>query len=78
MRGESDINNEAVVTGKFISQGGISGREDATGLGIVYALKALLKMKSFCTEAHVTKNMNQKGVILVGLGNVNGHAGVEL
>ena len=46
--GEKDINAEAVTTGKHISQGGIAGRTESTGLGVYYGMKVLLTEKSFC------------------------------
>jgi glutamate dehydrogenase (NAD(P)+) len=36
--GEKDINAEACTTGKFVSQGGIEGRVESTGLGVYYGL----------------------------------------
>jgi hypothetical protein len=56
-----ELNSAACVTGKPVSQGGIRGREDATGLGVYYvlvsdALSALLlrffffsKSLNFCS-----------------------------
>lgn len=40
--GQDDINSSAVTTGKNKNQGGISGRKEATGLGVFYATKQLL------------------------------------
>jgi len=42
MRGEQDINAEGCCTGKYISQGGIAGRTESTGLGVYYALRELM------------------------------------
>jgi len=48
MYGEKEINAEGCVTGKFKSQGGISGRTESTGLGAFYVLRQLMNTKSFC------------------------------
>ena len=48
MNGEKDINAEGCVTGKFKSQGGISGRTESTGLGAFYCLRELMNTPSFC------------------------------
>ena len=37
--GEKDINYEGCCTGKYISQGGIAGRAESTGLGVYYAMR---------------------------------------
>ena len=39
--GHKDINADAVTTGKFVRQGGISGRPESTGLGVFTASKLL-------------------------------------
>ena len=49
--GEKEINAEGCVTGKFKSQGGISGRTESTGLGAFYVLKELMETRSFCKAA---------------------------
>ena len=47
LRGETDINAEGCCTGKYITQGGIQGRTESTGLGIFYGTKELLNTESF-------------------------------
>ena len=37
--GHEDINTDAVTTGKFRHVGGITGRTEATGLGVYYAAR---------------------------------------
>lgn len=41
-KGSEDINAEGCCTGKFISQGGIGGRTESTGLGVFYGTKQLM------------------------------------
>ena len=45
--GDRDINHDCVATGKFINQGGIQGRSEASGLGIYYGLKELMNNPGF-------------------------------
>ena len=40
--GQKDINSDAVTTGKFRNIGGITGRPEATGLGVFYAARQVL------------------------------------
>jgi len=47
MEGETNINAEGCCTGKFVSQGGISGRAESTGLGVYYCTKRLVENESF-------------------------------
>merc|ERR1712156_179662 len=47
VKGETDINAEGCCTGKFISQGGIAGRAESTGLGVYYAVREMLNTQSF-------------------------------
>jgi glutamate dehydrogenase (NAD(P)+) len=62
------------VTGKSVSQGGIRGRTEATGLGVFYGLKEACDnaedMKAFGLE----RGIAGKTVVVQGLGNVGYHA----
>lgn len=53
----------AVVTGKPVSVGGTLGREYATGLGVTYITRAILKQKS-------GQNIDDISVAVQGFGNV--------
>jgi len=68
--GEKNINYLGCATGKFKSQGGISGRTESTGLGAFYVLKELLNSDSFCEAAEVNMGIKGKKVIIQGYGNV--------
>ena len=68
--GEKEINAEGCVTGKFISQGGIAGRKESTGLGCFYATQELLNNESFCEKARLNTGIKGKKVIIHGFGNV--------
>lgn len=46
-----DLNASACVTGKPISQGGIAGRTEATGLGAFFGIRSFLDDANFCSKA---------------------------
>lgn len=60
VRGEQDINCEGCCTGKYVSQGGINGRAESTGLGVYYALKELMQIPSFYQKAGIDKGIKDK------------------
>lgn len=60
IKGEHDINSEGCCTGKFIQQGGIKGRGEATGLGVYYAIRELLDIKTFYEKVGLTKGIKGK------------------
>ena len=71
MRGEQDINAEGCCTGKYISQGGIAGRTESTGLGVYYALRELMNnQESFYTKLGLPKGLKDRTFNLQGFGNV--------
>ena len=70
VKGEQDINAEGCCTGKFISQGGISGRAESTGLGTYYAVRELLNIDSFCERAGLTLGIRDKTFVVQGFGAV--------
>ena len=70
MKGEQDINAEGCCTGKFISQGGIAGRAESTGLGVYYAVRNLLDTQSFADRCGLTTGIEGKTFIVQGFGAV--------
>ena len=64
VKGETDINAEGCCTGKFISQGGIAGRAESTGLGVYYATRTLLDEKTFTEKAGLTPGIKDKTFIV--------------
>lgn len=72
--GMDDINSAACVTGKPLSQGGIAGRTEATGLGLYYATRDFLSNAAFCAQYRLTPGIKGKTVILQGFGNVGFYA----
>jgi glutamate dehydrogenase (NAD(P)+) len=71
--GQTDVNAWACVTGKPISMGGIDGRTEATGLGLVYATRAFLSKEDECKRFGIAPGMHGKTVIVQGFGNVGFH-----
>lgn len=68
--GMTDIAAPACVTGKPLSQGGIAGRTEATGLGLYYATRDFLSNPDFCKQFNITPGIKGKSVIVLGFGNV--------
>ncbi|SHJ39602.1 glutamate dehydrogenase (NAD(P)+) [Shimia gijangensis] len=70
----TDINATACVTGKPLNAGGISGRVEATGRGVQYALREFFRDERDMAKAGLTGSLDGKRVIVQGLGNVGYHA----
>jgi glutamate dehydrogenase (NAD(P)+) len=70
VKGEQDINAEGCCTGKFLSQGGIAGRAESTGLGVYYCTRTLLDTKSFADKCGLTTGIKGKTFIVQGFGAV--------
>lgn len=69
----NDINAIACVTGKPPTQGGIQGRVEATGRGVVYALREFFRHPDDVARAGLSGDLEGKRVIIQGLGNVGYH-----
>jgi hypothetical protein len=72
--GMDDVSASACVTGKPLSQGGIQGRTEATGLGLYYATRDFLADEAFCRSARISPGIAGKTVIVQGFGNVGYYA----
>ncbi|MCT4557026.1 MAG: Glu/Leu/Phe/Val dehydrogenase [Pelagimonas sp.] len=70
----TDINAKACVTGKPLNAGGISGRVEATGRGVQYALREFFRHPEDKAAAGLDGSLEGKRVIVQGLGNVGYHA----
>ena len=66
-----DINYLASVTGKPVTMGGIQGRVEATGRGVVFGLREFFRHPEDVKNANLEGNLlEDKTVIIQGLGNV--------
>ena len=72
--GQSDVNAAACITGKPLNQGGIDGRPEATGLGVFYGTRHLMKNPAFAKMCGLTPGLKGKHVIIQGFGNVGSWA----
>ena len=64
VKGEQDINAEGCCTGKFISQGGIAGRAESTGLGVYYAVRELLSTQTFVDRCGLDLGIKDKTFVV--------------
>lgn len=69
-----DINAEACVTGKPLSQAGIRGRKAATGRGVFFGLREVVSFADDMEKLGLKPGIEGKKVIVQGLGNVGYHA----
>ncbi|WP_340301443.1 Glu/Leu/Phe/Val family dehydrogenase [Roseobacter sp. HKCCD5988] len=74
----TDINAKACVTGKPIHAGGIQGRIEATGRGVQYALREFFRHPEDIKAANLSGDLEDKRIIVQGLGNVGYHAALFL
>ncbi len=70
----SDINAFACVTGKPPTQGGITGRVEATGRGVQFALREFFRHAEDVKAARLDGTLEGKRIVIQGLGNVGYHA----
>jgi len=61
------------VTGKPVSQGGVRGRREATGLGVFYGLREVCQMKEVMDKLGMPTGVENKTVVVQGMGNVGYH-----
>lgn len=73
-----NLDGDGCVTGKPISQGGIDGREGATGRGVFFGLREACNNKAKMKELGLKRGLDGKRVIVQGLGNVGFHAAKHL
>ena len=69
-----EIDALGCVTGKPVTQGGVRGRREATGLGVYYGLREVCNMPDEMKRLGLTTGVKDKRVIVQGLGNVGYHA----
>ncbi len=62
------------VTGKPVTQGGVSGRKEATGRGLYFALREACAQADEMKRLGLATGLEGKRVVVQGLGNVGFHA----
>jgi len=70
----TDINALGCVTGKPISQNGIRGRAEATGLGVYFATREACAIEEDMTKVGLKPGLQGKRVVIQGFGNVGYHS----
>ncbi|KAI9031388.1 hypothetical protein DFJ74DRAFT_655552 [Hyaloraphidium curvatum] len=66
----ADVNSYAVVTGKPLLIGGVRGRNEATGLGVFFGVRAFLKFPEVQEKTGLSSDIEGKRVVIQGFGNV--------
>ena len=69
-----EIDAAGCVTGKPVSQGGVRGRKEATGLGVFYGLSEICNMPTLMDKLGLPLGIKGKRVCVQGMGNVGYHA----
>lgn len=69
-----EIDAAGCVTGKPITQGGVRGRKEATGLGVFYGIREVCNMPDVMKKQGLTTGIVGKTVVVQGLGNVGYHS----
>ena len=69
-----EIDAAGCVTGKPVTQGGVRGRREATGMGIFFGIREVCQMPDVMEKLGLPVGVEGKRVIVQGLGNVGYHA----
>jgi len=69
-----EVDAMACVTGKPLSQGGVRGRREATGLGVFFGVREVCNMPDLMAKAGLSTGVEGKRVVVQGLGNVGYHS----
>ena len=73
-----DLNALACVTGKPVGQGGIRGREGATGRGVYFGIREACSHDEDMRALGLSTGIEGKRFVIQGLGNVGYHAADNL
>jgi glutamate dehydrogenase (NAD(P)+) len=68
------IDNDACVTGKPVTQGGIRGRREATGLGVFFGIREAVGHEPLMKRVGLDPGLEGKTIAMQGLGNVGYYA----
>ena len=69
-----EIDAAGCVTGKPITQGGVRGRREATGLGVFFGLREVCNMPEMMKKLGLSTGVEGKKIVVQGLGNVGYHS----
>ncbi|HQR02286.1 MAG TPA: glutamate dehydrogenase, partial [Ferruginibacter sp.] len=69
-----EIDAAGCVTGKPITQGGVRGRKEATGLGVFFGIREVCNMEDVMKKLGLKTGVEGKTVVVQGLGNVGYHS----
>ena len=69
-----EIDSAGCVTGKPVTQGGVRGRREATGLGVFFGLREVCNMPDVMKKLGLSVGVEGKRVVVQGLGNVGYHS----
>jgi glutamate dehydrogenase (NAD(P)+) len=69
-----EIDALGCVTGKPVSQGGVRGRKEATGLGVFFGIREVCNMPEVMNKIGLPLGIEGKKVVVQGLGNVGYHS----
>ena len=69
-----EIDAAGCVTGKPVTQGGVRGRTEATGLGVFFGVREVCNMEDQMQKLGLTTGIEGKTVVVQGLGNVGYHS----
>ncbi len=69
-----EIDAAGCVTGKPVTQGGVRGRKEATGLGVFFGIREVCNMEDQMKKLGLTIGIKDKTVVVQGLGNVGYHS----
>src|SRR5438045_3302318 len=69
-----EVDSMGCVTGKPVTQGGVRGRKEATGLGVFFGVREVCLMEDVMERLGLTTGVISKRVVVQGLGNVGYHS----
>jgi glutamate dehydrogenase (NAD(P)+) len=69
-----EIDAAGCVTGKPVTQGGVRGRREATGLGVFFGLREVCNSAETMAKLGLSTGVEGKRVAVQGLGNVGYHS----